>query len=108
MDIFYRLFIDFYKRPKQFCFRYAILTPETWPQWRGDPKQGIQHLMNTVNMDNDQWQLGKTKVFVKNPESVRYFDVVIFINLVFQKGLSIVCEISSHVQSSTTLNWPLL
>lgn len=26
--------------------------------------------MNTVNMENDQWQLGKTKVFVKNPESV--------------------------------------
>lgn len=50
--------------------RYAILTPETWPQWRGDPKQGIKHLMSHVNMDNDQWQLGKTKVFVKNPESV--------------------------------------
>lgn len=52
--------------------RYAILTPETWPAWRGDTKQGIKHLMNYVNMDADQWQLGKTKVFIKNPESVSH------------------------------------
>lgn len=26
--------------------------------------------MNAVNMDKDQYQLGKTKVFVKNPESL--------------------------------------
>ncbi|KAK3098251.1 hypothetical protein FSP39_017626 [Pinctada imbricata] len=55
---------------EKFLRRYAILTPETWPQWRGDPKQGIRHLMDYVHMDNDQWQLGKTKVFVKNPESL--------------------------------------
>ncbi|KAJ8305020.1 hypothetical protein KUTeg_018603 [Tegillarca granosa] len=54
----------------KFLRRYAILTPETYPMWRGDPKQGIQHLMNYVNMDRDQWQLGNTKVFVKNPESL--------------------------------------
>lgn len=54
----------------KFLRRYAILTPETWPQWRGDPRQGIKHLMNYVNMDADQWQLGKTKVFIKNPESL--------------------------------------
>ncbi|OWF39023.1 Unconventional myosin-Ie [Mizuhopecten yessoensis] len=54
----------------KFLRRYAILTSETWPTWRGDPRQGIKHLMDTVNMDKDQWQLGKTKVFVKNPESL--------------------------------------
>ena len=50
--------------------RYAILTPETWPSWRGDVTQGIHHLMTSVNMDRDQYQLGKSKVFIKNPESV--------------------------------------
>lgn len=29
------------------------------------------HLLNSVNMDQDQFQLGKTKVFIKAPESVR-------------------------------------
>ncbi|XP_065059730.1 unconventional myosin-Ie-like [Rhopilema esculentum] len=54
----------------KFLRRYAILTPETYPRWQGDPRSGIKHLMNAVNMDADQWQLGKSKVFVKNPESL--------------------------------------
>ncbi|KAG8593994.1 hypothetical protein GDO81_001028 [Engystomops pustulosus] len=53
----------------KFLKRYAILTPETWPKWRGDERQGVQHLLRSVNMDADQYQMGKTKVFVKNPES---------------------------------------
>ena len=34
-------------------------------------QQGISHLMAAVNMERDQWQLGRTKVFIKSPESVR-------------------------------------
>uniref|UniRef100_A0A8C5U5K4 Myosin IF n=1 Tax=Malurus cyaneus samueli TaxID=2593467 RepID=A0A8C5U5K4_9PASS len=49
---------------------YAILTPETWPAWRGDERQGVQHLLRSVNMDPDQYQMGRSKVFVKNPESL--------------------------------------
>ncbi|XP_076800330.1 unconventional myosin-Ie-like isoform X2 [Clavelina lepadiformis] len=60
-----------YRRPfHKFLQRYAILTPETWPVWRGDERQGIKHLMTCVNMDSDQWQCGKTKLFIKNPESL--------------------------------------
>lgn len=54
------------------CFaRYAILTAETWPHWRGAEQQGVLHLLRCVNMDTDQYQMGRTKVFIKNPESVR-------------------------------------
>ncbi|XP_063001784.1 unconventional myosin-Ie-like [Elgaria multicarinata webbii] len=55
---------------QKFLHRYAILTPETWPSWRGDEKQGVVHLMKSVNMDPDQYQLGRTKVFIKAPESL--------------------------------------
>ncbi|XP_060641133.2 unconventional myosin-If isoform X1 [Anolis sagrei] len=55
---------------QKFLQRYAILTPETWPRWRGDERQGVQHLLRSVNMDADQYQMGRTKVFVKNPESL--------------------------------------
>ncbi|CAI5661427.1 unnamed protein product [Oreochromis niloticus] len=54
----------------KFLQRYAILTKESWPQWRGDERQGVLHLLNSVNMDQDQFQLGKTKVFIKAPESL--------------------------------------
>ncbi|KAG8575870.1 hypothetical protein GDO81_009692 [Engystomops pustulosus] len=55
---------------KKFLQRYAILTKETWPSWRGDEKQGVLHLLHSVNMDSDQFQLGKTKIFIKAPESL--------------------------------------
>lgn len=51
--------------------RYSVLTPETYPRWNGRVQDGIKHLMSTVNMEPDQWQLGTSKVFVKSPESVR-------------------------------------
>ncbi|XP_011617670.1 unconventional myosin-If [Takifugu rubripes] len=54
----------------KFLMRYAILTAETWPYWRGPEQQGVLHLLRSVNMDNDQYQMGRTKVFVKNPESL--------------------------------------
>ncbi|XP_021263418.1 unconventional myosin-Ie isoform X1 [Numida meleagris] len=55
---------------KKFLQRYAILTKATWPSWKGDEKQGVLHLLQSVNMDPDQYQLGKSKVFIKAPESL--------------------------------------
>uniref|UniRef100_A0AAR2J0Y6 Osteoclast-stimulating factor 1 n=1 Tax=Pygocentrus nattereri TaxID=42514 RepID=A0AAR2J0Y6_PYGNA len=55
---------------KKFLQRYSILTPETYPYWRGEEKQGVLHLLRSVNMDTDQYQMGRTKIFVKNPESL--------------------------------------
>ncbi|XP_029286156.1 unconventional myosin-If [Cottoperca gobio] len=54
----------------KFMMRYAILTAETWPSWRGPEQQGVLHLLRSVNMDSDQYQMGRTKIFVKNPESL--------------------------------------
>uniref|UniRef100_A0A8D0F7M9 Myosin IE n=1 Tax=Strix occidentalis caurina TaxID=311401 RepID=A0A8D0F7M9_STROC len=55
---------------KKFLQRYAILTKATWPSWNGEEKQGVLHLLQSVNMDPDQYQLGKSKVFIKAPESL--------------------------------------
>ncbi|KAI9532485.1 Unconventional myosin-Ie, partial [Dissostichus eleginoides] len=49
---------------------YAILTKESWPRWSGDQRQGVLHLLSSVHMDQDQFQLGKSKVFIKAPESL--------------------------------------
>ncbi|KAK0147004.1 Unconventional myosin-If [Merluccius polli] len=54
----------------KFLQRYAILTLETWPCWRGSEQQGVLHLLQSVNMDHDQYQMGRSKIFVKNPESL--------------------------------------
>ncbi|XP_077576442.1 myosin IEb isoform X2 [Stigmatopora nigra] len=54
----------------KFLQRYAILTRETWPVWSGEPRRGVLHLLGSVNMDEDQFQLGQSKVFIKAPESL--------------------------------------
>ncbi|XP_041967464.1 unconventional myosin-If [Alosa sapidissima] len=54
----------------KFLQRYAILTAETWPGWCGREEDGVLHLLRSVNMDTDQYQMGRSKVFVKNPESL--------------------------------------
>uniref|UniRef100_A0A915PJ71 Uncharacterized protein n=1 Tax=Setaria digitata TaxID=48799 RepID=A0A915PJ71_9BILA len=54
----------------KFLYRYAILTPETWPSYHGDSRKGVEIICQTVNMDRDQYQMGRTKIFIKNPESL--------------------------------------
>ncbi|XP_055019632.1 myosin IEb isoform X1 [Boleophthalmus pectinirostris] len=54
----------------KFLQRYAILTRETWPVWRGGQRDGVLHLLRSVNMDQDQYQLGTSKVFIRAPESL--------------------------------------
>ncbi|XP_054756570.2 unconventional myosin-Ie-like [Lytechinus pictus] len=54
----------------KFLRRYAILTKETWPRWSGDVRAGVTHLLRSVNMDDDEYQLGRNKVFIRKPESL--------------------------------------
>ena len=60
-----------YRRPfHKFLQRYAIITKETWPRWTGEPARGIKHVMDSVSMEPSQWQMGKSKIFIKAPESL--------------------------------------
>lgn len=60
-----------YRRPfHKFLQRYAILSSQTWPNWHGSPQEAINVIMATINMDTEQYQIGRTKVFIKDPESL--------------------------------------
>ena len=54
----------------KFIQRYGIVSKATMWGWTGAVDAGIRHIMNAVRMDDDEWQMGKRKVFVKAPESV--------------------------------------
>jgi myosin-1 len=56
----------------KFLWRYAILTQETWPRFNGNVRQGCEVICRAMNISPDQFQLGKTKIFIKNPESVGF------------------------------------
>lgn len=54
----------------KFLRRYGIITKQTYPTFNGDPRQGINIIMQAVQMAPDQFQLGRSKVFIKAPESL--------------------------------------
>lgn len=55
---------------EKFLKRFAILTSQTFPRWNGKPQDGVIVIMNSVNMDSKEWQLGTQKLFIKSPESL--------------------------------------
>ncbi|XP_050729402.1 unconventional myosin-Ie-like isoform X2 [Eriocheir sinensis] len=60
-----------YRRPfEKFLQRYALLSKQTWPSWHGNPIQAIDIIMREISMDPSQYQAGRTKVFIKDPESL--------------------------------------
>jgi len=47
-----------------------MLSSQTWPDWRGDAKSGTQQLLNTHNIASEEYRMGKTKVFIRNPTTL--------------------------------------
>ncbi|XP_052123606.1 unconventional myosin-Ie isoform X1 [Frankliniella occidentalis] len=65
-----------YRRPfEKFLQRYAILTKESWPMWRGNVRTGVKHILSSAGFkEGNEFQLGLTKVFIKNPESLFHLE----------------------------------
>ncbi|XP_071180083.1 unconventional myosin-Ic-like [Mytilus edulis] len=57
-----------YRRPYEvFLKRYKCLCPETWPHYRGAPKDGVEILVRHLDYDPEEFRLGKTKLFIRFP-----------------------------------------
>ncbi|CAL2029136.1 unnamed protein product [Caenorhabditis brenneri] len=54
----------------KFAQRYAIVSPQTWPSFHGDQQKACEIICDSVHMEKSQYQMGRTKIFVKNPESL--------------------------------------
>lgn len=55
---------------ERFLARYKPTCPTTWPQWRGNAKAGAEELLRHHKVPKDQFRLGKTKVFIKDPQQL--------------------------------------
>ncbi|XP_050411443.1 unconventional myosin-Ic isoform X2 [Patella vulgata] len=57
-----------YRRPYEvFLRRYKCLCPSTWPHYHGLPKEGTAELVNYLNYQQDDFRMGKTKLFIRFP-----------------------------------------
>ena len=54
--------------------RFYLLSPNTSYAgeytWHGDAKSGCEKILTDTGISKDEWQMGVTKAFIKNPETV--------------------------------------
>ncbi|KAK9881585.1 hypothetical protein WA026_016457 [Henosepilachna vigintioctopunctata] len=55
---------------EKFLNRYKSLCKNTWPNYRGDPKDGVHELVKSLGYSSEEYGLGKTKIFIKHPQTL--------------------------------------
>jgi myosin I len=57
--------------------RFYLLSPKTSHAgeyiWDGDARSGCQQILKDTGIAKEEWQMGVTKAFIKNPETVCCF-----------------------------------
>jgi myosin-1 len=46
----------------------------TWPRWKGGAKEGTEKLLKQHNVKADEYRMGKTKLFIRNPQTLFNFE----------------------------------
>ncbi|XP_072949566.1 unconventional myosin IC isoform X2 [Epargyreus clarus] len=53
-----------------FLERYKCLSSETWPNYQGPARMGVQKLVEVLNYDREDYRLGNTKIFIRFPKTL--------------------------------------
>jgi len=54
--------------------RYKMLAAKTWPNYKGAAKDGVQILCDQLKLGKDDYRMGKTKLFIRSPETLFKFE----------------------------------
>jgi myosin-1 len=58
--------------------RFYLLSPATSYAgdyiWQGDDRSGCERILSDAKISKDEWQMGVTKAFIKNPETLFYLE----------------------------------
>lgn len=73
--------------------RFYLLSPNTSYAgdytWQGDSRSGCEKILTDTGIAKDEWQMGVTKAFIKNPETVRNFFRLV--NLFSEETSAVIC-----------------
>uniref|UniRef100_A0A3Q2PGA4 Myosin IH n=1 Tax=Fundulus heteroclitus TaxID=8078 RepID=A0A3Q2PGA4_FUNHE len=53
-----------------FLQRYKALCPDTWPNWKGTPAEGVRCLIKHLGYKTDEYKFGRTKIFIRHPRTL--------------------------------------
>eukprot|EP01091_Cochliopodium_minus_P015206 TRINITY_DN5339_c0_g1_i2.p1 TRINITY_DN5339_c0_g1~~TRINITY_DN5339_c0_g1_i2.p1 ORF type:complete len:1073 (-),score=394.85 TRINITY_DN5339_c0_g1_i2:98-3316(-) len=60
---------------KVFFYRYRVVCPKTFPKWSGDAVSGCIEILNSCQLtEGNDFQKGKTMLFVRKPETIFQFE----------------------------------
>jgi myosin-1 len=54
----------------QCLVRYKMLSGETWPVWKGNPREGVKEILSACGCHELDFTCGRTKIFIRNPRTV--------------------------------------
>jgi len=54
----------------KFLHRYKMCSDATWPNWHSDDKSGTSNILTAMGIKEDEYLLGKTKLFVRNASTL--------------------------------------
>ncbi|OCT98164.1 hypothetical protein XELAEV_18010394mg [Xenopus laevis] len=53
-----------------FLERYKALCPQTWPNWAGPAREGVEKLVKYLGYQPNEYKLGRTKLFIRFPRTL--------------------------------------
>ncbi|KAM4708233.1 unconventional myosin-Ih [Discoglossus pictus] len=53
-----------------FLQRYKSLCPQTWPNWQGPAREGVERLVKHIGYQPNEYKLGRTKLFIRFPRTL--------------------------------------
>ncbi|KAJ3414276.1 hypothetical protein HDV05_006805 [Chytridiales sp. JEL 0842] len=62
------------QRHVKFVERYKMLSKATWPVWTGDIVEGVAMIMKDVGIKEEEWAVGKSKVFLKSLQTLIHME----------------------------------
>ncbi|XP_043823869.1 unconventional myosin-Ia [Dromiciops gliroides] len=57
-----------------FLHRYRMLSRSTWPHWHGQSREGVEKLLEELTLDSKELAFGRTKIFIRSPNSLFYLE----------------------------------
>ncbi|XP_053311684.1 unconventional myosin-Ia isoform X2 [Spea bombifrons] len=55
---------------KSFLERYKMLSKQTWPQWNGEPRAGVEVFLSEIGYPGEEIAYGRTKIFIRTPRTL--------------------------------------
>uniref|UniRef100_A0A670I0R6 Unconventional myosin-Ib n=1 Tax=Podarcis muralis TaxID=64176 RepID=A0A670I0R6_PODMU len=60
-----------FRQPYEPCLeRYKMLCKQTWPHWRGPARAGVEVLFSELEVPEEEYSLGRSKIFIRNPRTL--------------------------------------